>query len=185
MTHTDSVRRPIASVIGSARPSLEDEQLAFDLGRLLVDHGFRIVTGGLAGVMAAASRGARSSRLWVDGTIIGILPTYDAADANPWVDIAIPTGMNHARNALVVSAGDIVIAIGGGAGTLSELGLAWSLGKGVIIVGDGGWAPHFAGVAIDSRRSDVAHAAATAADACQLAVQLAGRSEAPSDEFPL
>ena len=79
-----------------------------------------IVCGGLGGVMEAACRGAKEA----GGTTVGILPGADRAAANPFVDVAIPTGLGEARNALVVRAADAVIAIGGGYGTLSEIALA-------------------------------------------------------------
>ena len=83
--------------------------------------------------MEAACRGAKSS----GGTTVGLLPGADRAAANPFVDIAIPTGLGEARNALVVRAVDAVIAVGGGYGTLSEIALALKAGKRVI--GLGSW----------------------------------------------
>src|SRR3546814_12882286 len=74
--------------------------------------------------MEAAHRGARDSANWFDGAGIGILPGTNPGQANPYVDIAIPTGSDHGRN-LVVAQSEAVIAIGGGAGTLSELAFAW------------------------------------------------------------
>jgi uncharacterized protein (TIGR00725 family) len=90
-----------------------------------------IVCGGLGGVMEAACRGAKDA----GGTTIGILPGADRAAANPFVDVAIPTGLGEARNALVVRAADAVIAVGGGYGTLSEVALALKAGKRVVGVG--------------------------------------------------
>jgi uncharacterized protein (TIGR00725 family) len=90
-----------------------------------------VVCGGLGGVMEAACRGARAG----GGTTIGILPGSDRGDANPFVDVAIPTGLGEARNALVVRAADALIAVGGGYGTLSEIGLALKAGKRVVGLG--------------------------------------------------
>lgn len=104
------------------------------VGRLLAEAGETLVCGGRGGVMAAASRGARRA----GGTTIGILPGYDRAAANQWIDHPIPTGLGEARNAVVVASGDAVIAIGGGFGTLSEIALALKLGKPVVTLG--GWA---------------------------------------------
>ena len=87
-----------------------------------------MVCGGLAGVMEAVCRGAKSA----GGTTIGILPGTDRGDANAWVDVAIPTGLGEARNALVVRAADVVVAIGGEFGTLSEIALALKTGKPVV-----------------------------------------------------
>lgn len=104
------------------------------MGRELGSRGVVVVTGGLGGVMEAACRGARQ----VGGTTIGILPGTDRAAANPYVDVAIPTGLGEARNALVVRAADALIAIGGAYGTLSEIAFALKAGK--RVVGLGTWA---------------------------------------------
>ena len=81
--------------------------------------------------MEAACRGARAA----GGTTIGILPGSDRSAANPFVDVAIATGLGEARNALVARAGDAMIAIGGGYGTLSEIALALKAGKRVVGLG--------------------------------------------------
>lgn len=104
------------------------------VGRLLAEAGAVVVCGGLGGVMAAACRGAAG----VGGTAVGLLPALDRADANPWVTVALPTGLGEARNALVVRAADAVVAVGGGYGTLSEIALA--LRTGVPVVGLDTWA---------------------------------------------
>jgi uncharacterized protein (TIGR00725 family) len=90
-----------------------------------------VVTGGLGGVMEAACRGARDA----DGTTIGILPGSDRSAANPYVDVAMPTGLGEARNALVVRAADALVAIGGAYGTLSEIAFALKAGKRVVGIG--------------------------------------------------
>jgi uncharacterized protein (TIGR00725 family) len=90
-----------------------------------------LVCGGLGGVMEAACRGAKDA----GGTTIGILPGADRAAANPFVDVAIATGLGEARNALVVRAADAAIAVGGGYGTLSEIALALKAGKPVVGIG--------------------------------------------------
>ncbi len=162
------------SVIGSGSAlSPEVEALARGLGRAAVDAGFRLVTGGKGGVMAAASAGARESSRWTDGAIVGILPGDDASDANPSVDVALPTGLGIARNVLVVRAADVVVAVAGASGTLSELALAWQLGRPVIALApSGGWAAELAGRALDDRRSDRVHRAETAEEAVALAGSL-------------
>jgi uncharacterized protein (TIGR00725 family) len=116
------------SVIGdaAAEPALADT--AQKVGRLAAERGWVVITGGMGGVMEAASRGAKEA----GGTTVGILPTYDAATANEHVEIIIPTGLGHARNALVVAAASGVIAVGGRYGTLSEIALALKLGKPVV-----------------------------------------------------
>ena len=98
--------------------------------------------------------------------MIGILPGLDATDANPFVDIALPTGLGLARNVLVVASADAVIAIGGRSGTLSEIALAWQLGRPVIAIdGHGGWAAELAGRAVDDRRTDTVRAVSSVAEA--------------------
>lgn len=166
-------RKVMAAVIGDARARDEDLVMAEALGQAIVDAGYRLVTGGLGGIMLAASRGARRSERHSPGDVVGILPTYSAEDANEFVDVAICTGMHHARNVVVVASGDIVFAVGGKSGTLSEIALAWKLGKPIIAVGDGdGWAKRLAGIAVDDRREDQIHGPVGPLDAVRLAAQL-------------
>ena len=87
-----------------------------------------MVCGGLGGVMEAACRGAKKA----GGLTVGILPGTDRAAANAFVDVAVPTGLGEARNALVVRAADALIAVGVGYGTLSEIALALKAGKRVV-----------------------------------------------------
>ncbi|AUX07796.1 hypothetical protein AArcSl_0140 [Halalkaliarchaeum desulfuricum] len=108
------------SVIGGSSVPERTAKQAETVGRLLAERGHTVVCGGLGGVMEAVCRGAREA----DGETIGILPTDRPSDANDHVETPIATGLGHARNALVVMNGDAVIAIDGGPGTLSELGLA-------------------------------------------------------------
>ena len=117
-----------------------------------------VVCGGLGGVMEAACRGAKSA----GGTTVGILPTLDRADANPFVDIAVATGLGEARNALVVRAADALVAVGGEWGTLSEIALAMRAGK--RVVGLGTWELSRAGQQVEgiARASDADEAAALA-----------------------
>ena len=118
-------RRRVIAVIGSSRPPPEAIEVAEELGRRIVEQGFRLVTGGLSGIMEAASRGAHQASSYREGDVVGILPGADAQTANPYVDIALPTNLGIARNVLVVSMADAVIAVGGSSGTLSELAIAW------------------------------------------------------------
>jgi len=116
------------SVIGDAaaeRPCLET---AYEIGRLAAAKGWVVLTGGLGGVMEAASRGAAEA----GGLTVGILPTYDISAANEYLKVVVPSGLGHARNVLVVAAGHGVIAVGGKYGTLSEIALALKLGKPVV-----------------------------------------------------
>jgi uncharacterized protein (TIGR00725 family) len=116
------------SVIGDAAAEQPRLETAHEIGRLAAAQGWVVVTGGMGGVMEAASRGAAEA----GGLTVGILPTYDISAANEYVKIVVPTGLGHARNALVVAAGDGVIAVGGRYGTLSEIALALKLGKAVV-----------------------------------------------------
>ena len=90
------------------------------MGELIAKNGYTLVNGGLKGIMEAASRGAKSA----NGFVIGILPGKSIEEANNFVDIAIPTGLGYLRNALVVLNSDILVAIDGSYGTLSEIAYA-------------------------------------------------------------
>ena len=119
------------AVAGPADASPAELAVAEDAGAAIAAAGWTVVTGGLGGVMEAASRGARS-RL---GATIGILPGSDPDAANGWVQLVIPTGLGQARNTLVVAAARGVVAVGGGYGTLSEIAFALRAGKPVFGVG--------------------------------------------------
>ncbi len=124
---------PYVAVVGSSEATGEQLDAAVRVGQGLAQAGAILVCGGLGGVMAAACRGARSA----GGTTVGILPGSDRQAANQWVQIAIPTGLGELRNGLVVRSADVVIAIGGSYGTLSEIALA--LRTGVDVIGVGTW----------------------------------------------
>ena len=126
----DAATLTYVAVIG---PGDEPIEAAAEVGRLLAERGAVVVCGGLGGTMEAACRGAKQA----GGTTVGLLPGGSRSDANPFVDVAIPTGLGEARNALVVRAADVVVAVGGGYGTLSEIALALKAGK--RVVGLGSW----------------------------------------------
>jgi len=105
--------------------------VAEETGRLIARNGCILVTGGLGGVMEAASRGARMA----EGITVGILPGFSKDDANEYVQIPVVTGMSHARNVIVVRSADAVIAIAGEYGTLSEIAIALKLGRPVVGIG--------------------------------------------------
>lgn len=116
------------SLIGSSEPAQEFVTLAAEIGRLIATKGGVLVCGGLGGIMEAAARGAKEQ----GGLTIDILPDYTKAAANPFIDVAIPTGLGHARNILVAASGDIVIALPGSHGTRSEISIALKLEKPVF-----------------------------------------------------
>jgi uncharacterized protein (TIGR00725 family) len=156
------VTAPVVAVVGAGATG-PDEDDAETIGRLVAEAGATLVCGGLGGVMEAAYRGARSA----GGTTVGLLPGLDRAAANPHVVVAVPTGLGEARNTLVVRAADVVVAVGGGHGTLSEI--AFALKTGTPVVGLRTW---------ELRRGDgtddtAVHRVASAEDAARVALTLA------------
>lgn len=123
--------KTIVAVIGGESPPPEALSVAEEVGRRLAEAGVAVVCGGLGGVMEATCRGAHRA----GGLTIGILPTGRRSDANPDVDIAIPTGLGVARNMLVVMTGHAVIAIDGSFGTLTEIAHSLELMKPVFALG--------------------------------------------------
>ena len=115
-------------IIGSGECVMEVEKAAEEVGRLIARSGAVLICGGLGGVMKAACRGA----VGAGGITVGILPGDRADQANEYVQIRIVTDLGHARNVLVVHSSDVLIARGGGFGTLSELAIALKLGKPVV-----------------------------------------------------
>jgi uncharacterized protein (TIGR00725 family) len=116
------------SVIGAGECSEEIEKIAYQTGKLIAERGAILICGGLGGVMNAAAQGANDS----GGLVIGVLPSSNRAGESKYLSASVSTGMGNARNALVVQSGDVVIAISGGHGTLSEIGLALKTGKPVV-----------------------------------------------------
>jgi uncharacterized protein (TIGR00725 family) len=130
-----SADRPPAQVAVSGGGVCPPEvaRLATALGSGLADLGAIVVCGGLGGVMAAVARGARRH----GGTVVGILPDYERGSGNRYLNVSIPTGLGHGRNVLVAASGDVLVALPGAAGTLSEIAIALRLGRPVI--GLGAW----------------------------------------------
>ena len=122
--------KPQIAVIGSASAPSEALRKAEAVGRELAYAGASLVCGGLSGIMGAACKGAFEA----GGLTIGLLPGTDRRAGNPWLRCAIPTGLGHFRNFLVVQAADGVIALPGASGTLSEAAMAVTLGKPVVAV---------------------------------------------------
>ncbi|MGB0716105.1 MAG: TIGR00725 family protein [Phycisphaerae bacterium] len=138
--------RPVIGVMGGA--DVEDDVLkaAEHLGRAIAKRGWILLTGGRdAGVMAAASRGASDA----GGFVVGILPSRDGEDGCPVLDLAICTGMGDARNLINVLTADVIIALAGGMGTLSEIALALKAARPVITLG--AWSMETNPMAIEHR----------------------------------
>ena len=123
--------RAYVAVVGAVTASAQEQRHAEAVGRGLAEAGAILVCGGRGGVMEAACRGAKSA----GGTTLGILPGSSREDANPYVDIAVATGLGEMRNALIVRTADALIAIGGEFGTLSEIAFGLKAGKPVIGLG--------------------------------------------------
>ena len=119
---------PQIGVIGAGYCSPETELLAEEVGRGIARAGAILVCGGLGGVMEASARGAQRE----GGITVGILPGDSFEDANPFIQIPVVSGLGHARNVLVVRSAQVLIAVKGGYGTLSEIALALKMGKPVV-----------------------------------------------------
>jgi len=126
-------RKKIIAVIGGSETDTPNLALAEKVGELIAQQGAILITGGMSGVMEAASRGAKRA----NGLVIGVLPTGDKESANPYVDIPIVTEMSHARNFIIARTCDCAIAIDGKYGTLSEI--AFCLMCGIPVVGLNTW----------------------------------------------
>ncbi|MDZ7316461.1 MAG: TIGR00725 family protein [candidate division KSB1 bacterium] len=141
------MRKFVIGVMGGAQVSRQDYDQARQLGELIAEQGWILLNGGRdAGVMRASAEGAKRR----GGLTLGILPGPDADEANPFIDIAVATGMGSARNVINVLSSDVIVACRGGAGTISEIALALKSGKTVILLG---WstAPLFAQEAEEGR----------------------------------
>jgi uncharacterized protein (TIGR00725 family) len=155
--------RRYASVAGPRNCDEETAGLAYAVGRGLAEAGFTVVTGGEGGAMEAASRGAHEG----GGMVVGVLPGTDRSSANVHADVTVATGIGHGRNLAVVASGDVLVAVGGDWGTLSEIALAGVVGRPVVALG--GWrVEHSRGLP-----SEV-HYAESVEEAVALALRLAG-----------
>ena len=123
--------RPYVAIVGSGAATGDLYEKAREVGRLVAERGGIVVCGGLSGVMEAAARGAMEG----GGTTIGILPDEDRGRANGYLSLSVASGMGQARNLAVVCSGDVVVAVGGEYGTLSEVGLALKVGRPVVSLG--------------------------------------------------
>lgn len=118
---------PYVGVIGTSQPGPQLLTAAAGIGEAIAQRGGVLLCGGLGGVMEAAARGARAA----GGTTVGILPR-GRDEANPWLDVALATGLGEMRNLVLVRSCDVVIAVGGGYGTLSEIAFALRVGTPVV-----------------------------------------------------
>ena len=118
-------------VIGGGSPEMKFRQIAFEVGKFIAEKGAILVCGGLSGVMEAASQGAKEA----GGLTIGILPGNNPNQANPYIDIPIATNMGHSRNSLVALNSDVLIAVNGQYGTLSEIAFGCVYRKKIIGLG--------------------------------------------------
>lgn len=165
-----SARRLVAVIGGNAAdPAIAAmaREVGYELGR----RGLSLVCGGRGGVMEAACAGLVAARDEHDtaSLAVGVLPGDDRHEANPFVDVAIPTGIGIARNLVIVRSADAVIVVDGGSGTLSELAFAWQLGRPLVaLAASGGIAAEYAGRRVDGRRDDLVVGAGSAAEAVEV-----------------
>ncbi|MCP3177756.1 MAG: TIGR00725 family protein [Desulfuromonadales bacterium] len=122
---------PIVGVIGAGTVSTAGYEAARRVGQLLAEAGLVLVCGGLGGVMEAACRGCQEK----GGISLGILPGASRQDANPYVSFPVVTDMGHARNVIIAHTAQVLIAVEGEYGTLSEIAVALKLGRPVIALG--------------------------------------------------
>ncbi len=115
-------------IIGGVKCSKQAYEAAEDLGRRIASKGWIVICGGGPGIMEAVCKGAKQN----NGITVGILPWVDSRQANSYLDIRIPTGLGYARNFLIVRASDVLVAVDGKYGTLSELSFALCEGKKVL-----------------------------------------------------
>ncbi|MEN3047371.1 MAG: TIGR00725 family protein [Candidatus Caldarchaeales archaeon] len=167
----NSRRRLQVLVVGYNRDTCTERaaELAYRVGREVARRGAVLVTGGLGGVMEAASRGASEA----GGLVLGIIPQKETKEANPYCDVVVATGMGHLRNFLNVYSSDGVIVVGGGAGTLTEVAAAYIEGKPIVAVrGSGGVADELADKYLDERRTVLIRSASTPEEAVELLIGL-------------
>jgi len=164
-------RRLQVSVIGYDSTLCTDAayQAAYDVGKAIAKRGGVVISGGLGGVMEAASKGAKEA----GGLAVGIIPSDEVEQANRYCEIVVPSGFGFARNFLVVNSADAVIVVGGGAGTLTEAAAAYGRSKPIIAVkGTGGVADAWVGKYFDQRKTVKVSGAATAEEAVKMAVKV-------------
>ena len=149
------MKKPILTIIGPNKSLCKPahRKQAEMAGQLAVELGFRVMTGGEKGVMEAAFIGATRAQNYQSGDTIAISPKESPEGDVCLADIVIYTGLGHARN-YIMAHGQIILAIGGGTGTLSEMAMAWSKCRPIMAFAGDGWAGKVAGVRLDERRKD-------------------------------
>ena len=118
----------LVGVIGCGQCENRILKIAYEVGKLIGEHGYVLINGGLSGVMEYSAKGAKEA----GGLVVGILPSTSRYAANKYVDIPITTGMNEARNIIIARTADILVAIDGKYGTLSEIVYGLHFGKTII-----------------------------------------------------
>lgn len=150
------MRKKQVTVIGNYDATPEQFELGILVGRMLAELDVVTITGGRTGLMEAVAKGAFEA----GGMTVGILPSERIEDGNNYNTITIPSGIGYARNSMNVLAADVVVAIGGAAGTLSEMAFAWTYRRPIIsFIGGGGWADALAGKQLDHRHEEPIHTA--------------------------
>ncbi len=176
--------RTLIGIIGKGSKGADDPvppsalRGAEEVGRLIAARNGVVITGGLGGVMEAASKGAHEA----GGLVIGLLPGLDRGSANRFVDIPLATGLGTIRNHLTVRGSDAVIMIGGGAGTLNELTVSYGTKPTVVLTGTDGWSDRirevlYDGKYLDERRVAAIHFASSPAEAVETAYTLIAQAQ--------
>lgn len=144
-------------IIGSNSACCDDGlyEFAYKLGLYLSDKGVTVINGGMNGTMEAVAKGIQEGKNKTT-IVVGILPSDSLDSGNEYLDVKIPSGIGLARNSMIVLSSDVLIALGGGAGTLSELSFAWQYGKKVYCYqGIEGWSKELAGKDLDNRKQNL------------------------------
>ncbi|MFX0082768.1 MAG: TIGR00725 family protein [Candidatus Hodarchaeota archaeon] len=154
--------KAVISVIGASEIDKEIEDKTIEIGRLIAKNQYAVACGGLSGVMEAVCKGAKEE----GGFTVGIIPHTEKSLANKYVDLVIPCPFSQARNIVVVLTGDICLAIGGKAGTLSEICFAWIYDKPLVALSSvQGWSSKIANQKLDNRRNDMIYGVNTPLEA--------------------
>jgi uncharacterized protein (TIGR00725 family) len=149
--------------------------IAEEVGRLVAERGAILLAGGRRGIMEASSRGANLA----GGIVVGVLPSSSKAEANPYVNVPIATGLNGLRSHVIIQACDAIIMVCGSTGTLNEATLAYGYGRPLIVIeGTGGWADRlrpaaYKGQHLDQRGTATIQYVSGAAEAVDKAFEVA------------